>query len=296
MNFAIVNKIMIPVLAAFMLFGCSDKEEREALREEAASLEKQLYERDSAFNEVLTVIEQAEKQINEIKERENLVSVHAEGEMTDGGRTKIIDDLSQIDRLIKETNQKVADLSGRLETTNIQVAAFKRKIDKLSNNLREREESIVMLKQTLAQKNLEIKDLNTELTGIKSEFDQQSELVSLQVQIIDQRQEEINRAYYAIGEEQSLIDKGLIAKEGGFLGLGRTRDLMENVPLSKLNEIDKTLVDQFELNGKKVELVTEHPTGSYRLVQQDGVVKYLKIDNPDEFWKISKYLVVSIKS
>ena len=63
-----------------------------------------------------------------------------------------------------------------------------------------------------------------------------------------------------------------------------------NIPM-----MDRTLVDQLEINGKKIEVVTEHPHNSYELVEEEGVVKYLKIQNPEEFWKISKFLVVSIK-
>jgi chromosome segregation ATPase len=278
-----------------VLSACTDREEREALEQKAANLEQQLHTRDSAFNKVLTVIEQAEAQIKEIKNRENMVSVNSGKDMTESDRAVLIEDLALIDQLIKETNQKVANISERLEKSNIEVSAFKRKVKKLAEQLAQQETSISELKQTLAQKDLEIKDLNERVTGLTSENEQQAELISLQVDIIDKKEREINTAYYAIDTEDELIAKGLIAKEGGFLGLGKTRDLNDNVPITKLMEIDRTLVDQLEINGKKIEVVTEHPQDSYELVEEEGVVKYLKIQNPEEFWKISKFLVVSIK-
>ena len=283
-------------LALVVLLGsCTDKKERESLRQKAAGLEAQLNARDSAFNTVLTVIEQAELQIREIKSRENLISVKSGKDLNETDKLMLIEDLALIDELIKKTNQKVSSISERLEESNIQVSAFKRKVKRLTDQLGQQESAIGDLRQTLVKKDLEIKDLNQKVEGLASENEQQAELIDLQVDIIDQKQKEINTAYYAIDTEDKLIAKGLIAKEGGFLGLGKTRDLNDNVSVQHLMEIDRTLVDQLEINGKKVEVVTEHPHSSYKLVEEEGVVKYLKIQNPEEFWKISKFLVVSIK-
>jgi hypothetical protein len=42
-------------------------------------------------------------------------------------------------------------------------------------------------------------------------------------------------------------------------------------------------------------VISEHPVSSYSLVEENGQIAYLQIDNPEEFWKISKYAVIEVK-
>ena len=110
------------------------------------------------------------------------------------------------------------------------------------------------------------------------------------------QQIEINTAYFAIGSEKSLIEDGLVNKEGGFLGFGKTSELDPDATKDKFNEIDIRTTDRLIIDAEKVSLITEHPSNSYEIVKEGDVVKYLDIKNPEKFWKISKYLVVAVRS
>jgi hypothetical protein len=49
------------------------------------------------------------------------------------------------------------------------------------------------------------------------------------------------------------------------------------------------------LNTKKAVVISEHPNNSYTLVEENGLVAYLEIKDPQEFWRISKYAVIQTK-
>ena len=38
--------------------------------------------------------------------------------------------------------------------------------------------------------------------------------------------------------------------------------------------------------------MTSHPEGSYTFVKEGKVITELSITNPEEFWSVSKYLVI----
>lgn len=41
--------------------------------------------------------------------------------------------------------------------------------------------------------------------------------------------------------------------------------------------------------------MTTHPNGSYAFEKDDEGLLTLKITNPQEFWSVSKYLVIQVK-
>jgi hypothetical protein len=87
-----------------------------------------------------------------------------------------------------------------------------------------------------------------------------------------------------------------LVREGGFLGLlGQNKTIQENFDDEYFTELNIQETKTIPLNSKKAVVVSEHPNNSYTLVEEDGLVSYLQIDNPEEFWKISKYAVIEVK-
>ena len=60
-------------------------------------------------------------------------------------------------------------------------------------------------------------------------------------------------------------------------------------------KIDITTTKTITVNAKKAELITEHPEGSYEWVQENDLIAYMVINDPREFWKMSKYAVLETK-
>ena len=91
------------------------------------------------------------------------------------------------------------------------------------------------------------------------------------------------------------MTENVVAKEGGFLGIGKTETLKSGFNKSVFNKIDITEVKSFPINGKKVELVTNHPQDSYTFEKVDEKqIESLVILDPEKFWNSSKYLVVMV--
>jgi hypothetical protein len=107
---------------------------------------------------------------------------------------------------------------------------------------------------------------------------------------------EMNKGFVAYGTYKDLKAKGLVSKEGGFLGIGKKEQLHQDFSDSLFTQVNITETKSIPVNSKSAKLITDHPTTSYELVRgDDDKISSIEIKDPDEFWKISKYAVVEIK-
>jgi hypothetical protein len=162
-------------------------------------------------------------------------------------------------------------------------------------NLKEREASIALLKENIVARDIMISELNTEVKTLVKTVSVQEEKIETTTTQLKEKSEALSTAYFAMDSEKALREKGLVTKEGGFLWLGKTTELEEDAAIEKFTTVDIYNTRRFYIDSEKLEIITEHPSASYKLVSDSGKVKYLEVTDPNSFWKISKYLVISIK-
>lgn len=292
----IVAAAVLAVVVSLSALYLTIEDEKEQLSLKSIELEEELHSRDSAYSEILDIMYSLESQVSNIKMRENLVTEISTGDLTKSNKRQLVHDMDKIDSLILQTNAKVSRLISKLETANVNLTTFKSRIKELSTELVERKEAIDALRADLANKNVQLADISTDLKMLEFQTEIQNERISAQLVELDNKEKKINQAYYAIGTEKVLIEEGLVVKEGGLLGLGKTTSIEKDVPREKFMEIDIRQTTNLVIDSKEIDLVTEHPSDSYEIVKDGEVAKFLKIKDPNEFWRISKYLVVSVKS
>lgn len=277
------------------LISCSDKKEREQLKQQTQRLERELHEKDSAFNEIMAVMTSIESQISLIKEKENIVSLQSNSDLSKSGKAQMIRDMEAIDMLVVNSRQTIQSLSEKLDQADMSLQSFTQKIKNLNESLASRETAIAQLKETLTKKDIQIANLDAEVDNLNAHVVLQTETIGMQIDKINSQEDKINKAYFVVAPEKNLISQGIIDKEGGFLWMGRTTDIQDNVSNEQFIEIDIRDTDKLMIDSEKIELITEHPRDSYEIVMDGKLVQYINIKNPKRFWQISKYLVVSVK-
>ena len=166
--------------------------------------------------------------------------------------------------------------------------ALEDRIATLEASIQRYESDINEMKTALANRDIQIEQLNTQVIGLDQTIAQQTETINTQIA-------EMNKAYLISGTFKDLRDRGILSKEGGFLGIGRKEALIQDFSDTLFAQIDITEIKMIPVNAKKVKLITEHPTGSYELIRQDEkTVESIEIKDPEQFWKISKYAVVEL--
>ena len=149
----------------------------------------------------------------------------------------------------------------------------------------EKEMEIQILRDEVAQ-------MSTQVDGLTARIDTLVDITRVKDRIIDEQVQELNTAYFITGTRRELEDAGIIAREGGVLGLGRTEKLRADFPTEKFTQIDTRRTRTITITGKRPRLVSVHPETSWRyLDEQQGYS--LLITDPDTFWSATRYLVVA---
>ena len=158
----------------------------------------------------------------------------------------------------------------------------------LETSIKQYENDIADLKTGLVKKDFEIGELNTKMTALDLTIKQQDARISRQTH-------SLNQAYLASGTFKDLKGKGIVYREGGFLGLGRKEALLENFADTVFKKIDVTETKTIPVNSRNAKLISSHPESSYEMIHEGkNKIAYIEIKDPEQFWKISKYAVVEI--
>lgn len=294
-NKSTMNRILVIASMALVILATSCKEKElkqiELLNKENAALRAESEAKDSTINGYFQILNEIESSLALIKEKENIISKNttAGNELKKDTREQINDDIKTINELMTKNKRSIQYLNKMLKESNLKISEFEKMIAQTNQTIQERDAEISVLKDKLTQMNFSITVLNAKVDTLKTEKAQLTETVSKQV-------ETINTAYYAFGTQKELELNKIIDKTGGFLGLGKSSKLKNDFNTSYFTKVDITKFSSIPLSSKKVKLVTNHPTDSYKLVTNaQGVVEKLEILDANKFWSASKYLVVLVE-
>jgi len=274
----------------YSLYNRDHKNQVALMENQKTSFMEQLTARDSMINDWLTTFDQIEKNLSMIKEKEKLLTVKSSSntEVSRNRKEQIMEDIKSINNLIDENKKKIASLSAQLKKSGTTIKGLEEKIATLEATTKQYENDIAELRTTIGTKDLEIGQLNTTMVALNDTLTHKNEKITVQTG-------KLHQAFLASGTFKDLKAKGLLTKEGGFLGLGRRENLIGDFPDSLFTEIDVTQTKSIPVNSKSAKLITEHPTNSYQLIREgDNKIASIEIKDPQEFWKISKYAVVEL--
>jgi len=247
--------------------------------------------RDSVINEWIITFDQIEKDLSIVKEKQNIISLSSSDvEFSQDKKQQILKDIEYINTLLDQNKKKIASLTAQLKNSGGTIKGLQVKIAELEASMKLRETEVSDLKVALVEKDFEIGQLNATMTEQQLAIAQKDEKLSNQTY-------KMNKGYLAYGTYKFLKGKGLVSKEGGFLGLGKTESLLENFNDSSFTQIDITEMRNIPVNSRVAKLITEHPGNSYEMIRdKDNKIASIEIKDPEQFWKISKYAVVEIKN
>jgi len=190
----------------------------------------------------------------------------------------------------------------KLNASGIEIISFKKRIARLQESIEEQNESIAELKTELNEKDMlieerdvQIAEMDEQLAELETNVRQKEDSIEMKSKIITEKENELNKAWFASGTFKELKENGVVEKEGGFLFLGRNETVQEDLNENYFSQLDARNTDIFPIFSKKAQIISEHPDSSYRYIYEDDKIAYLKIENPEEFWKITKYAVVQLK-
>ncbi len=287
-----IISFVILLFVGIVVFSLYNREHKKLLNQmetQKTSLTDKVTARDSVIGEWITTFDDIEKNIAMIKEKEKLITANSSNtEISNDKRLQVLEDIKTINTLLEQNKKKIASLNAQLKKSGGTIKVLQNKITELEASMKQNENEITELKTALVDKKFEVEQLNTQMIVMQDTIARKDEKISTQTY-------EMNKAFYTVGTYKELKVKGLLTKEGGFIGLGKTESLTENFPDNSFVQIDITVVKSISVNSKNAKLISEHPAGSYEFIRdKDKKIESIEIKDPAQFWKSSKYAVVEI--
>ena len=265
----------------------------DSLTQRTLVLEEEARLKHDFLEEYVTLINKTLTGLESITEREGMIhQVRMEIEANEAGgaaagtiEQRIQDNLAAIDSYIAESQaqrdeleRQRAQLNRLARSRRVDVSSFEETIGQLNTLIEEKEETI--------------RTLRTEAKAMLARIDH---LEQEKVVLVEENTE-LRAAYYIVGSRRALMEKGVIDRKGGFMRIGR-KTRIDQLDAANFTE---TSVEAGEIfigeEVKKYFVLTNHRTNKalYRFeARYDGV--YMVISNPEEFWKLSRYLIVEVK-
>ena len=276
--------LLLLLIATTLFFSCTNDELENRindLQQDSLSAVSELNGKEEEILTYISSLNEIQENLVEIKEREKLMTTRFDkgNEVTPNMKEQILEDINLINGLLQENKDKMAALSSRLKKSNLKIAELEKMIEMLAVQVQEKDAQIAELQTKLAQANEQIKVLFEEYNLRLEELGEQEDL--------------LNTAYYCFGTSKELLANGVITKEGGFIGIGKTQKLADEFNKKYFTQVDITVTNEIALAATKAKVVTNHPSSSYE-IKGEKTADRIIIKDPEAFWSASKYLVVIV--
>lgn len=276
-----------------LIYSCNDTRYEE-IKTENELLRKATAQKDSLIDVFISSANHIAENINLITQKEKLLGGEAakKKKFTEEDRNRILEEIKAINLLIKENKNIIDSLITRLAEADFRLESFEKMVQNLYGELEEKNKEINALKHDLSDVEMAFNTVDFWLDALTSRNVELEAQGNEQRNIIDQQQELLSAAYFRYGTFKELKEAGILTKEKGLLA--RNEKLLQNFSNSEFRKINIEETVNISLPGEKVKIVSSHPAGSYLLTKVDKA-SVLTINQPEEFWKVTRYLVIVLE-
>ena len=283
-----MRKIFSILVLALLLASCQEKKSV-AVKEDSNSVRDSLQQvidfKDREINDILGTMNEIQEGFRLINAAEGRMSVIKSGEATN--KTEMIrENIRSISEMMEHNRELIAKLRQQVRESSVRSDQFKTVIDNLVQQLEDNDANLQKLQTELQEKDIHIAELDQTVASLSSSIASLKEESSNKSETIIAQDKQINTAWYVFGTKKELQSQNIYEK-------GRV--LQSNFNKNYFTKIDIRIVKEIKLYSKSVKIMTAHPTSSYQLIQDANKQYVLRINNPQNFWSTSKYLVVLVK-
>ena len=283
-----MRKIFSILVLALLLASCQEKKSV-AVKENSNSVRDSLQQvidfKDREINDILGTMNEIQEGFRLINAAEGRMSVIKSGEATN--KTEMIrENIRSISEMMEHNRELIAKLRQQVRESSVRSDQFKTVIDNLVQQLEDNDAQLQKLQAELQEKDIHIAELDQTVANLNTSITSLKEETANKAATIVAQDKQINTAWDVFGTKKELQSQNIYEK-------GRV--LQSNFNKNYFTKIDIRIVKEIKLYSKSVKIMTAHPANSYQLIQDANKQYVLRINNPQNFWSTSKYLVVLVK-
>ena len=243
-------------------------------------------------NDILSILNTVEEDIQSIRLSEDLLTIQQDSELSESRKDNLKKNMNLFNETLKKNRLKLVELQEKLNVSSINSSSLQKTIERLTKEMNEKSEYIVMLNNELDKKEVHIEALTSQIEELHTGMKNLEEINQSHVDQINEQEEELNTVYYCFGTRKELKEQNILTGGGMF---SKTKALQGDFGRDYFMATDKRALSFIPLFSSKATILTNHPAGSYRLVKDSDRHLTLEISNPAAFWSSSHYLVIEVK-
>lgn len=285
----------VSLALSLMVVGCTGNKgsSYDKLKTSYDSLLMQSDKNQADLNEAIGIINEVESNLNQIADAEHRVQADAlKGELNQSQKQQIMDEISLLRQTLQENKQNLAQQQEKLKRSGINIAALNKKIDLLSSQIAEKDQMIQSLQADLESARGMIARQDSLITEQTEKGAVNEATIAIQNKKLEAQDAALHQAYYCFGTLSELKEENII-KGGGLFS--KAKVLPEGFNQDYFKQVDTRDLTTIALFAAKAHLRTQHPASSYHFEKDADGNQTLVIDNQQDFWSRSKYLVVEVE-
>ncbi|MDH6306102.1 putative nucleic acid-binding Zn-ribbon protein [Parabacteroides sp. PF5-5] len=289
-----MKRVVLACICAVVLTSCVENSKQyKQLKAENDSLQIENAKNASEINEMLSILNDIEADFQSIRDAENYLNMQQQkgGELTPTAREQIRKNMELIRETLSKNKEQISQLEDRLKKSNVQSAALRKTIDRLTAELDQKATMVVALQEDLAKKNVRIRELDDMVSSLNENIEDLSATSAVQAEKLKAQDKALNTAYYCFGTSKELKSQKILTGGGLF---AKSKVLQDGFNRDYFISIDVREVTEIPLFAGKAKLKSNHPDGSYEFVKDgEGNITF-KITDVKSFWSLGKYLVIEV--
>ena len=285
-----MKKLAVLFVCAAMLASCDGfKGGSKDLKAENDSLLMELTQRNAELDDMMGTFNEVQEGFRKINAAESHVDLQR-GTITENSasaKQQIASDIEFISKQMEENKAQIAKLQAQLKNSSYNSAQMKKAVAALTAELNAKQQRIEELQTELASKNIRIQELDADVSDLSAAKETLVAENEAKAKTVAEQEKSLNAAWFVFGTKSELKAQKIL----------QSGDVLKSADFNKdyFTQIDIRTTKEIKLYSKRAELLTTHPSGSYELVKDDKGQLTLKITNPNEFWSVSRYLVIQVK-
>ena len=277
--------LFLSLVLVASLSSCMNGTKQKELQALNDSLMIQLSNRDAELDNIMGAFNQVQEGFREINEAETRVDLSSG--VQENNADLIKENIRFITEKLQANREQIADLEKKLKNSSYQSSQLKKAIENLNSELLRREKEIEELRTELAEKYIRIAELDEAVNNLSQDVNDLMAENEAKAATVASQDQALNAAWFVFGTKSELKEQKIVV-DG---------DVLKNKDFNKdyFTQIDIRTYKSIKLYSKNATLLTTHPEGSYKLEKDEKGQLTLNITRPDEFWSVSRYLVIRVR-
>lgn len=211
------------------------------------------------------------------------------GESPMSKKEQIKQNLEAYKMMLERQRERISILEAKLKDGDAKSKKMLQTIQALKKQIEEKDKTIVELTEELEKRKFDIVTLKSHVDKLNTNVAQLKEEKAEQEKALEAQSDMLNEAYVVIGSKKELKAAGLMT--GGSLFKKSKLD-MSKVNASAFRKIDIRNVKSFKIPANRYEILSQMPSGSYKVSNNSDGTSTLTITDATRFWSVTNYLVI----